>query len=339
MHKLRRYVLRTFAVLFFSLFLPLFFIASVIFLIKLASYTAVIQLSLWEMFKLYLFVLPEILFYTLPITFFITAVLALFRLSTDNEMVVIFSLGIAPRFLLGTLLLPAALLSLLLVFNFFILFPHTTNLSTNFIRYKQSEAKFNLQASEFGHKFGNWLLFIGHSNKDMSYGDVVLFHKEEKEEFFIRADKAEVVNNAGILKLQLTGGEGYSYTDDALTQMRFETMAINNVLRTKLRTYRTPLDFWLDPHRHESKKRMFITDTLLALFPLSSLFMALAIGIAHVRHQKGYVYLWMFIALLLYYAATVGLQGVIGFSTIFAVLIGWLILSYALYRHKIMARF
>ncbi len=339
MHRLRRYIISTFSLLFFSIFLPLFSIASVIFLIKLASYTAVIQLSLWEMFKLYLFILPEILFYTLPVTFFIAAALSLFRLSSDNEMVVIFALGIRPSFLLKTLLKPALLLSLLLAFDFFIMFPHTTVLSTNFVRYKQSEAKFNLEASEFGHNFGDWLLYIGKANKDRTYGDVALFHKEEKEEILVQAEKAEVLNDKGVLQLKLTRGRGYSYSKEKLTQMTFETMKINNVMKTDLRAYRTPVEFWFDPDRRESKIKMFITDTLLSLFPVVSLFAVLSMGIAHVRHQKGYIYLWLFVSMLVYYTATAALQGVLGFYTIPVVLLGWIAATYGIYRRKIVARF
>lgn len=339
MHRLRRYILSTFALLFFSIFLPLFSIASVIFLIKLASYTAVIQLSLWEMFKLYLFILPEILFYTLPVTFFVAATLSLFRLSTDNEMVVVFALGIRPGFILKTLLRPAALLSLLLAFDFFIMFPHTTVLSSNFISYKQSEANFNLQASEFGHNFGDWLLYIGKAYKDRSYGDVVLFHKEKKEEILIQADKAEVLNDHGVLRLRLSNGQGYSYTDEKLTQMQFKTMMINNVMQADLRRYHTPIEFWLDPERRKQKIRMFITDALLAFFPVAGLFVALSIGIAHVRHQKGYVYLWLFVSMLFYYAGTIALQKALGFYTIPVVLGTWFIVTYTIYRRHILSRF
>ena len=123
MHKLKRYIIKNFSILFLSIFLPLFAIASVIFMIKLATYTAIIQLTFFEMVKLYLFVLPEILFYTLPITFFISATLTLFRLSNDNEMIVIFALGIEPDFIIKTLLKPAILLCVLLSFDFFVLFP------------------------------------------------------------------------------------------------------------------------------------------------------------------------------------------------------------------------
>jgi lipopolysaccharide export system permease protein len=339
MHRLRRYIIANFSMLFFSIFLPLFAIASVIFLIKLATYTSVIQLSIAEMFKLYLFVLPEIFFYTLPVTFFIAAALSLFKLSTDNEMVVLFSLGIKPRYILKTLRKPALILSVVLAFDFFVMFPHATVLSTNFLRFKQSEANFNLSASEFGHNFGSWLLYIGKDNNDRTYGDVVLFHKEKKEELLIGAEKAEVINEGGILQLKLTEGKGYSYTADTLNQMQFQTMFINNVMQTDLRRYHTTLDFWLDAERRDEKIRMFITDILLSLFPVLSLYMVLSIGIAHVRHQKGYVYLYLFASLLVYYGATMGLQKVLGFYTIPAVIFGWLAITYPLYRKKIVNRF
>ena len=102
MLALRDYIIKNISILFFSIFAPLFVIASVIILIKLATYTAVIQLDISEMIKLYLFLLPEILFYTLPITFFIASAITLFRLSNDNELIVVFSLGIAPKFILKT---------------------------------------------------------------------------------------------------------------------------------------------------------------------------------------------------------------------------------------------
>ncbi len=332
MDKLRDYIISHFTVLFFSIFLPLFAIASVIFLIKLATYTSVIQVTVWEMFKLYLFILPELLFYTLPVTFLVAATLTLHKLSTDNEMVVVFSLGIRPRFILQTLLKPALLLSLLLSFDFFVMFPHATTLSTNFLRLKQSEANFNLSASEFGHNFGDWLLYIGKAHKDHTYGDVMLFHKDAKEELLIGAKKAEVMNDKGILTLRLHDGAGYGYDKETLSQMNFEQMAINNMLIT-------PINFWLDPDRRKSKIKMFITDVLLSLFPLMSLFFIVGVGVIHERHQKGHVYLSLFLAILFYYGAVMGLQDMLLFYTIPVVVLLWLGGTYWLYTKRVVARF
>ena len=339
MNRLQKYIISNLSILFLSLFLPLFSIASVIFLIKLATYTAVIQLSLWEMAKLYFFVLPEILFYTLPLTFFIAASLTLFRLSTDNEIVVLFALGIRPKFIIKTLAKPALLLGALLAFDFLVLFPHATVLSSNFITYKKNEAKFNLSASEFGHSFGNWLLYIGENNSDGSYKDVFLFNKDKNEEILISAKKGEIINDSGVLRLQLSDGEGYGYSKKKFTQIDFELMNINDTLNTDLTKYKTPLEYWTSDDRRESKKQMLITDTLLSLFPIISLFAIASIGIVHVRHQKARVYLYLFIGIVIYYGAALGLQAVLGYFTIPLVTFVWLGATYAIYKKTIVARF
>lgn len=339
MDRLRKYIINNLYMIFLSMFMPLFAIASVIFMIKLATYTAIIQLSLWDMTKLYIFVLPEILFYTLPITFFIAAALSLFKLSTDNEMVVLFALGIHPKFIIKTLFKPALLLTLLLSFNFLVLFPHSTTLSSNFVSYKKSEAKFNLSASEFGHSFGNWLLYIGKDNENETYSDVILFNKNKKEEIIISAKRAEIINDGGILRLKLIDGEGYSYSKEEFSQIDFETMFINDTMKTDLATYRSPLEYWLSDDRKESKTHMMITDTLLSLFPLISIFLVASIGVVHVRHQKGRIYLYLFLAVLLYYGTTLGLQKVLIYYTIPVVAITWLIVTYIIYKKTIVSRF
>jgi len=339
MYVLRKYIIANLSSLFLSIFLPLFAIASVIFSIKLATYTAVIQLSILEMAMLYLFVLPEILFFTLPVSFFIAATLSIFKLSNDNEIVVLFSLGIKPIFIIKTLLKPAFLLSLVLAIDFFILFPHATVLSTNFKDYKKSEAKFNLAASEFGNSFGDWLLYLGEKNSDGTYAKVFLFNKKKKEEILIAAKKAELINDSGILRLKLSDGEGYSYSKENFSQINFDTMLINDTLRTSQTTYREPLDYWLSSDRAESKRHMFITDTLLSLFPMMSLFLVASIGIVHVRHQKSNVYIYLFVGILLFYGFTIGLQDVFRYYTIPIVAFSWMIITYIIYRKTIVNKF
>ncbi|SMP86964.1 lipopolysaccharide export system permease protein [Epsilonproteobacteria bacterium SCGC AD-308-P11] len=339
MKRLRKYIIANLSMLFLTIFLPLFSIASVIFLIKLATYTSVIQLSIWEMSKLYFFILPEILFYTLPVTFFIAATLSIFKLSTDNEIVVLFALGIHPNFIIKTLVKPALLLSIVLLFDFFILFPHATVLSSNFISYKKSEAKFNLSASEFGHSFGDWLLYVGKNNPDGTYGNVFLFNKNKKEEVLVSAKEAEIINDSAILRLKLSNGEGYSYSKEKFSQINFNTMFINDTMTTDLTTYKTALGYWLSDERKDSKRRMFITDSLLSIFPLLSLLLVASIGIVHVRQQQGRIYLYMFLSIAVYYGAILGLQDLISFYTIPVVFLTWMIATYIIYKKTIVARF
>lgn len=339
MKILQNYIKQSLSILFLSIFLPLFSIASVVFLIKMATYTAVIQLSLFEMTKLFFFMLPELLFYTLPISFFIAATLALFKLSNDNEVVVLFALGIRPKVILKTLFLPALFLSLIMLFNFFILFPHAKVLSNNFISYKKSEAKFNLSASEFGHKFGEWLLYIGKDNQNETYSDVILFNKKQNEEVLIGAKKAEIINDSGILRLKLTDGEGYSYSEEKFTQIDFKTMFINDTLKTNLHKYQTPMQYWLPENPSIKTQKRLVTNTLFSIFPILSLFLIASIGIVHVRHQKGKVYLFLFLSILIYDALAVALQLTISLYALPVMIIGWLGVTYFIYKKTIVSKF
>lgn len=340
MKRIQKYIINNLSSLFLSIFLPLFIIASMVFLIKLALYTAIIKITVWEMLKLYIFVLPELLFYTLPISFFVAGALSLFKLSNDNEIVVLFSLGISPAFILKTFSKPALLLTTLLLFDFFILFPHAKVLSSNFIDYKKSEAKFNLSASEFGHTFGDWLLYIGKENENGTYGDIFLFNKKEQnKEILISSNNAKVINDGGILRLKLTDGEAYTYSQDSFSQTDFKTMVINNALTANLTKYRTALEFWTSKERRKAKKSMFIADTLISFFPVLSLFLIASIGIVHARHQKGRTYLYLFIGIIIYFTSALALQKLLSFYTIPIVMLVWTYVTYKIYQKTIAARF
>ena len=341
MKILQKYILSHLSVLFLSVFLPLFAIASVIFLIKLATFTAVVQLSIWEMTKMYIFVLPEVFFFTLPFSFFIAATLTLFKLSNDNEIIVFFSLGIHPNFVLKTLFKPAALLGVLLFLNFFVLYPHAKTLSKNFLAYKKSQAKFNLSASEFGHKFGDWLLYIGKDNPDETFEDVFLFKKnqEDNEEVLISAKKAKIINETNLLILELTDGEGYSYSKNRFSQINFDTMYINSSLTTDLIKYETTLEYWQSDFDIGRKYKTFITDTLMSFFPMMSLFLAAAIGIVHVRHNKGKTYLYMFVGIIAFYESIQLLWVPLLLYTIPVVAFLWLAATYIIYRKTIVSKF
>ncbi len=339
MYRLEKYIINNLSTLFVSIFLPLFAIATVILFIKIATYTAIIQLSLTEMFYLYLFYLPQIIFYTLPVTFFVATTLSLFKLSNDNEIIVLFSLGIKPIFLLKILFKPALLLSVTLFTTFLIVIPHMQNVTTNFMAYKKGEAKFNFTASEFGNRFGNWFLYISANHKDGSYADVFLFSKHQTEEKLISAKRAEIFNDNGILRLKLFDGQGYTYSNTNFSQINFKTMLINNNTHTDYEEPQNVLEHWKKYKINKSRKTDLITNTLLSVFPLLTLLFAAAIGIGHARHGKPKIYLYLFLIIISYYGATIGLGKAIGFYVIPFISIISLIGSYLIYRKKITRRF
>jgi lipopolysaccharide export system permease protein len=340
MDKLKRYLISNLTLLFFSIFLPLFAIASIIFMIKLATYTYVIQLSIWEMGELYLFVLPELFFYTLPIAFVVSAALALYRLSNDNELIVVFSLGIPPSRIAMFLAKPALILSVLLFVDFFVITPYIKIISGNFIDHKKSEAKFNLTASEFGHNFGEWMLFINKSDPEKrTFGDVVLYNKSMENEIVISAKSAELINQSGLLQLRLNDGESFSYDEKGLKQMVFQTAYINDMLETKQQIYKNTIDYWTNDDYKDRKRQRFVTNTLLSLFPLISIFMIMAVGVVHARHQKRWIYLWLFVSIVAFYSLSSVFYNWTGYHAIWIVSVGWVALTYIIYRRLVGRRF
>ena len=85
MRLVYRYLLNQFLSTQLSLFGVLFLIVSMVFFIQLARMTASIEISLGDFFKLYSFMLPRILIFTMPLSFFISLTMTLHRLSRENE--------------------------------------------------------------------------------------------------------------------------------------------------------------------------------------------------------------------------------------------------------------
>lgn len=204
---------------------------------------------------------------------------------------------------------------------------------------KKSEAKFNLSASEFGHKFGEWLLYIGKDNLDETYSDVILFNKKQDEEVLIGAKGAEIINDSGILRLKLTDGEGYSYSEEKFTQIDFKIMYINDTMKADLHEYQTPMQYWFPKDTSLKTEKRLITNTLFSLFPVLSLFLIASIGIVHVRHQKGKVYLFLFLSIIIYDALAVALQLAISTYAVPVLIIGWLLATYIMYKKMIVSKF
>ena len=339
MGRLRGYLLSNFSQIYFSIFLPLYVIASVVMLIKIAAFTSVIQLSLGEMIKLYLFLLPELLFYTLPITFFISSVMTIAKLSFDYEMIVIFSLGIKPSSILRFFTKLALYQTAILMLIFLVLTPHTVNLYKSFLKVKKSEAKFNIEASEYGHKFGDWLIFVGKDNDDGHFSDVILFNRQKTEETLIVAKEADVVSKNGVLKLQLEQGKGFKYTQDTLSQMSYRKMFINDTSIADADEYKNTLQYWTNPDSREKMTRKFTISMLISLFPLLTVFLTLAIGIINARHQKGHAYAYIFLTVVLYYLATFGIEKTMSLYTIPIVALSTLLIVGYLYYLKVVKRY
>ena len=323
---------------FLSFFIPLFGIASLIFFIKLVSVTAIIQITFLELLKMYIFILPQILFFTLPITFFAAGVAALNRLSFEYETIALFSLGISPYKFVKSLFALALLFTIFSLIFSLILVPQAKQIYKGFILYKKSEAKLNIRPSEFGHKFGDWYLYLG-SKDQKSYKNVALYNnKLHNQENFIIAKKGELLNDINGLKLVLSQGNAYTYENEKLKEVNFEKMEIFDSSSGRAFHYTDPIEYWFKSL--QSKKRAFDLTLFLAIsfFPIVSIFFIPAFAI----HNPRFPHINPFFLSLFFVALYFGLSFALSKAYPFAALLFlpfWLIAGWIYFQRKIVRRF
>jgi len=303
MRNLSGYLIRSFSGLFFSIFLPIIAIGSLILFVRIAKLTEVTQMSFSEMLMMYSYFVPTILFYTLPITFFAALTLTMVKLSNDFESIVLFSFGISParivRFFTPVTFATVGLLLLLSL----ALIPITKQLVKSFISYKSVHAVLNIQASEFGQKFGSWLVFL--ESKDEETGrlhNIVLYNAADpKEEQILIAREGAFFNEGGVLGLKLINGEAYRITPGQIDQIDFKTMKIYDTSTHRPFTYRNLAEYWLMAFSDAKRLKDLIIFLAVSFFPLVTLAFAFSYGILHPRYDKNFSYVAILGVTTLYY--------------------------------------
>ncbi len=115
-----------------------------------------------ELITLYIYLIPKLLIYTMPITFFIALCITLFNLSKENELIVLFTLGYSPKKVANFFTILGAIFSFLFVLDVIVLIPLSKQLNENFIEYKKAEAKL-ISKRVIWSKFSDWIVYIDKS--------------------------------------------------------------------------------------------------------------------------------------------------------------------------------
>ena len=151
--RLSNYLHSQLAISFFPIFLGLFFITSVVYLLKIASLTSVITMTSFELLKLYIYSIPHVIFYTLPISFFISLTICLSKLSSEYEMVVITSYGLNPLNIIKIFLPLTTILTIFLLVISLGLIPKTKYLTKTL---KKLNQLYSRQMSKSPHIKERW---------------------------------------------------------------------------------------------------------------------------------------------------------------------------------------
>ncbi|WP_103615484.1 LptF/LptG family permease [Campylobacter concisus] len=305
MSRVNKYLLFNFLGTFASLFSTLFLIMSIVFFIQIARITSYIEISFGELFKLYSFMLPRVLLFVVPIAFFVSLAMTLFRLSKENESIVIFTLGGSPNKIARFFLAFSALLSAALLVVAIVMIPIAAQLNANFIDYKKTVAKLNLKPTQFGQKFSDWMVYVGSESEDKNgttYKDIVMFNPFVKDsQRLITAKNAKITNVNQSIELSLNEGKMYDIKDEIYHQSNFKSMKIRTTQSEEISDVGSIKEYWMEASSSNKRKKDFSTYVLVALFPLASTLFAISLGIVTYRYEKGMVYVGTFGVLFGYF--------------------------------------
>lgn len=342
MNRVNRYLFSNFINSFVSLFSVLFLIVSIVFFIRISRITALIEVNAYELLKLYLFMLPRVLIFTGPIAFFVSIAISFFRLSKDNESTVIFTFGYSPLRISDFFIRIATTLSGLFLFIGLILMPYAENLRDNFTEYKKTQATLNLQASEFGQRMDDWLIFIEDDDRSAGntiYKNLILYKPSSKDEDerVIIAKEGEFKSVDGVYIMNLKNGLIYTLKNEVhITE--FKEMSVKSKPTNQISGMSSVLDYWKEIEVSEKARKNLTIYTLVALFPLATVLFALSFGIVTYRYDKGFIYVGIFLVILGYFALIM-LLGEMPFIAIPAIFGSYFIASMLFYYYKILRKY
>ncbi|WP_201523635.1 LptF/LptG family permease [Aliarcobacter butzleri] len=333
--KLQRYLYSQLAITFFPIFFGLFFITAVIFLVKISALTAIITVNFFELFRIFSYTIPDIIFYTMPISFFISMVITLSKLSSEYELTVITSFGLNPFKILKIFLPLTLLLTLLLLVVSVGLIPKTDFERKQFVNIKKNEANFNIKSGEFGQKFGDWLIFIN-DKKNNLYEDVKLLKVQNDKDQFVISKNAVLDNDNGVLSIRLDEGKAFLIDKEEFNQINYEAMYINDsISAAKTTVFTTTYDYW----KNNIKNKVDLDDLtffiLTSFFPLMSLFLVITFGYFNPRYEKNRAIMYSLISIVLYYVLIKSIGDKIFLHTLYIIPILWLSGTYFLYSKTI----
>lgn len=336
-----KYILNQFLSTTISLFFVLFMIVSMVFFIQLARITSNIEITFLEFLKLYSFMLPRILIFTLPIAFFISLTLSFFRLSKENESIVLFALGLSPKYLAIFFIKIASLLSFFMLLTSLIFIPIAFELQDNFVDYKKTKIKFNYKSGEFGQNFLDWMIFID-KEEDGIYKNIIMYHpkknQNDKEQLLI-ANQGNLEQNKDVYSFRLKNGKMYNFeNNESIFLGEFSDLVVNTKVSNSSLETKKFYEYWNDIFINEKRAKEFVIYVCIAIFPLASVLFALSFGIVTYRYEKGHVYFGMLFVICSYFGLLSSFYKNPVFS-VFIIFSSFFIISIFCFKKMILSRY
>ena len=331
MNHLHKYLLNNLSSTFFPIFFTLFAVTSIIYLVKIASLTSIITMSGFEMMYLYSLNIPVILFYSLPVSFFVSAIINVAKISSEYELIVINSFGLSPLKVMKNFIPISLLMSIALLLISFVLIPKANYSKDIFINKKKQEARFNIKPSEYGQKFGPWYIYVSDKKKN-TYFNIILYQNEQNKNTFISAKKATLTNNGNSLSLELFDGTS-SIISDELKLVKFKKMIINNHLKQpkQISSLKDIINYWIKGNNDDDLLKNYFISTL----PIISILLYISLGYFNPRYQKNHSTAYAMLFLISYIVVMQKLSKTEDLYSMIYLPLTWIIISIGIYILRI----
>jgi len=309
MVNVRGYITTNFAKSFLTIFLPFFLIISLVYLVKISALTAQIKLTFIELLTLYSYSVPDIIFYTLPLSFIAALTNVLIKLSTDNELIALYALGLKSNKILRSLLIISILFSLLLLTISFLAMPMSKQLYKSFKSEKKAEAKLNIVPGKLGQKFGEYYIYVKEKKDDDTFIDLVIYNRTDmSNEQFFAAKQGHLNKHKGRTSLLLNDGYGYTYSSNALQQAKYETLEAFDTTQKKAYHFEDTIAYWKKAdHDKKIRHRLFFF-FFVSLIPVLSMYFVASFSMINPRYQSNHSFIIIFSTTLLLYLIASSLE-------------------------------
>ena len=308
MGNIKGYISSNFTKSFLTIFLPFFMIISLVYLVKIAALTEKIQITFGELLLLYSYSIPDIVFYTLPLSFITALANVLVKLSQDNELIALYALGLPAKKVLNSMLLLGLLFSLLLLSISFLAMPLSKQFYKSFKQEKQAEAKLNIVPGTLGQKFGNYYMYVKEKN-DNVLNDIVIYNRtDQAQEQFFSSKTGHIQNKDNIVSLLLDEGFGYTYSGNKLQQVQYKTLEVYNNLKNNGFRFEDIAAYWSQAKTDAKRMHRILFFMFISLIPILSVYPIASFTMINPRYQSNRSFLVIFTTTLLLYAVASSLQ-------------------------------
>lgn len=308
MVNIRGYISSNFTKAFLTIFLPFFLIISLVYLVKISSLTSKIQITFGELITLYTYSVPDIVFYTLPLSFIAALANVLMKLSQDNELIALYALGLNAGKVLKGLLLLGILFSILLASISFLAMPLSKQYYKSFKEDKKNEATLNIVPGKLGQKFGNYYIYVK-EKKNNIFHDIVIYNRTDKnKEQFFSSQKGKLNKKQNTTSLLLNDGYGYTYSKAKLQQAEYRTLEVYDTSKKKGFHFKNIITYWSKAKENIKMMHRVLFFIFVSLIPLLSVYLVASFTMINPRYQANHSFIVIFATTLLLYLLASSLE-------------------------------